>query len=107
MPCLVDEVRIGGHRVDLDAQVLQLAVVLGQITQLGRADEREVTGVEEEDRPGAPHVGFGHLDEFARVVCVRGEGQNLGIDQRHEVCALLFNDVTMRTARVPTSGNGL
>ncbi len=54
-----------------------------------------------------PQYNRVHLDESARVIRVRGERQNLGVDQRHEVCALLFKDVNKWTTGVPTSGNGL
>ncbi len=73
MPRLVREVGVGGHREDLDAEALQLLVVIGEVTELRRADEGEVGRVEEEDRPLALDVLVGHVDECA--VLVRGRGE--------------------------------
>src|SRR5690606_25366022 len=39
VPGLVGEVGVGGHAVDFHAQLLELGVVVGQVAQLGRADE--------------------------------------------------------------------
>lgn len=38
------EVGIGGHRVNLDAQLLKFGIVVRQIFQFGRADEGESAG---------------------------------------------------------------
>jgi hypothetical protein len=83
VPRLVGEVRVGRHRVDLDPEPLELGVVVGQVTQLGRAHEGEVGGVEEHDGPRALEVRVAHLDELA--VAERGglEGLDLGVDERH------------------------
>ena len=56
VPRLVGEVGVGRHRVDLDAELLELGVVVGQVAELGRADEGEVGRVEEDDRPLALQV---------------------------------------------------
>ena len=64
-----------------DAELLELAVVLGQVLKLGRADEREVGRVEEEHGPLALGVGVGHLDEFAVVVRGRLERLERAVDQ--------------------------
>ena len=83
MPGLVDEVGVGGHREHLDTHLLQLLVVLGEVGQLGGADEGEVTGVEEEDRPLAGDVVLAHLDEFAVTEGVGMEGEDLAVDETH------------------------
>ena len=74
MPRLVREVGVGRHGVDLDAELLELGVVVGEVAELGRADEGEVGRVEEEDRPLAGDVGVGDVDELAvaDVVAVNG-----------------------------------
>ena len=83
VPGLVDEVGVGGHREHLDTHLLQLLVVLGEVGQLGGADEGEVTGVEEEDRPLAGDVVLAHLDEFAVTEGVGMEGEDLAVDETH------------------------
>ena len=67
VPRLVGEVGVGRHRVDLDAELLELGVVVGQVAELGRADEGEVGRVEEHDRPLALEVGVADVDELAVV----------------------------------------
>src|SRR5690606_18584754 len=65
VPGLVGEVGVGGNGVDFHAQLLELGIVVGQVAQLGRADEGEVGRVEEEDRPLALQVSFGNFNELA------------------------------------------
>src|SRR5690606_12492708 len=67
VPSLVGEVRIRGDGIHFDAHLLQLVVVVGQVAQLGRADEGEVGRVEEHDGPLAAQVGVGDLNELAVV----------------------------------------
>jgi hypothetical protein len=83
VPGLVGEVRVGGDRVDLDPEALELLVVVGQVAQLGGADEGEVGRVEEHDRPRPLQVGVGDVDELAVVEGGGGEGLDLGVDERH------------------------
>ncbi|MNQ61158.1 hypothetical protein D3C85_754690 [compost metagenome] len=83
VPGLVGEVGVGGHAVDFHAQLLELGVVVGQVAQLGRADEGEVGRVEEHHGPFALQAGFGDFDEFALVVGGGFERFDFGIDQRH------------------------
>ena len=78
------EVRIRRNREHLDAQLFQLGVMIGEVAKLGRADEREVGGIEEEDRPFSRDVGVGDVDEFALLVGLRFERFDLGIDESHE-----------------------
>jgi hypothetical protein len=84
VPGLVREMRVGGDRIDLHAQGAQRVVVPGQILQLGRADEGEVRGVEEEDRPPSTDVLVGDGDEGLFVEGLEGEGGQGGVDDRHE-----------------------
>ena len=51
VPGLVGEVRVGRGRVDFHAQFLEFVIVLGQVFQLGRADEGEVGGVKADNVP--------------------------------------------------------
>ena len=51
VPGLVREVRVGGHAVDLDAQLLEFGVVVGEIAEFGRADEGEIGRVEHDHGP--------------------------------------------------------
>ena len=83
VPRLVREVGVGRHRVHLDAEALQILVVVGEVAELGRADEREVGRVEEEDRPLAAQVVAGDVDELAGAEAGCGEGLDLGVHERH------------------------
>ena len=83
VPGLVGEVGVGGHAVDVDAERLELAVVVGEVAELGRADEGEVGRVEEHDGPAATQVGVGDRDELAVLVGGGGERLDLGVDQAH------------------------
>src|SRR3546814_3215998 len=56
---------VGRHRIHLDAHLLKRRVDVGEIFEFGRTDEREIGGVEEENRPLALHVSIGDVDEFA------------------------------------------
>ena len=47
VPSLVCEVCIGGNGINFTANLLELCIVSSQILKLGRADEREVSRVEE------------------------------------------------------------
>jgi hypothetical protein len=57
VPGLVGEVGVGGHGVHLDAHLLELGVVVGQVAQFGGADEGEVGRVEEHHGPLAFQIG--------------------------------------------------
>ncbi|MNP11854.1 hypothetical protein D3C76_1040630 [compost metagenome] len=84
VPGFVGEVGVGRHAVDFYTQILELGVVVGQVAQLGRADEGEVGRVEEYDGPFALEVGFRHFDELALVVSSGFERFYLAVDDRHE-----------------------
>ena len=77
MPGLVSEMRIGRHSVDLDAQLLEFGVAVGEIAQFGRADEGEVGRVEEDDRPLALQVFIRDLNELAGVEGGSGKREGL------------------------------
>mgnify|MGYP003344144200 CR=1 FL=1 len=83
VPRLVAEVGVGRHAVDLDAQLLELGVVVGEVAEFGRADEGEVGRVEEHHRPLALEVLVGHGDEFAVVIGVGFERFDGGVDEGH------------------------
>jgi hypothetical protein len=85
VPGLVGEVSVGRDAVDLDAELLELGIQVGDVTQLRRADEGEVGGVEEEHRPLALQVGLRHLDEFAIVEGGGLEGLHGRVDDRAHV----------------------
>ena len=80
----------------LDVHRLQLLVVVGEVTQLGRADEGEVTGVEEEDGPLAIDVGVGDLNEVPIAKSVGLEGDDLGVDETHEESSLVDEVIVQR-----------
>src|SRR3546814_4419624 len=83
VPRLVREVGVGRHAVDLDAEALELGVVVGQVTELGGAYEGEVGRVEEHHRPLALEVLVGHVHELALAEGGGLEGLDLGVDERH------------------------
>src|SRR5690606_8749322 len=97
VPRLVREVRVGRDGEDLDAELLQLLVVVREVAELRRADEREVCGVEEEDRPLALDVLVGHGHEGAVLESLGLEGLDLLVDQRHVETSLVSMGLTAST----------
>ncbi|VXA78638.1 conserved hypothetical protein [Aeromonas salmonicida] len=87
VPRLVSEVGVGGDRVDLDAQLLEFGVVVSQVTQLGRANEGEVSRVEEHHGPLAFQVCVRHLNELAIVVGGGVERLDFSVDIGRHVLA--------------------
>src|SRR5690606_22181146 len=83
VPCFVGEVGVGGDGVDFHAQLLQLFIMVGNVTQLSRANEGEVSRIEEEYSPLAFHVGVGNGDEFAVLERLSGKRLDFGIDNGH------------------------
>ena len=53
----------------------ELFVVLGEIFEFGRADEREICRIEEDDGPLAVEIGFGNVDEVAILEAVALNGR--------------------------------
>src|SRR5689334_5133652 len=80
VPGSVGKVGIGGNAVDLDAQFLELGVVVSQVFQFGRANKGEVSWVEENDRPLAFQVSVRHVYEVAVFVGGSFERFNLAVD---------------------------
>ncbi len=64
VPRFVGEVSVGRDGVNVYAQLLQFFVVVCHIAQFGRANEGEVSRVEEEDAPAAFSIFLGNFDEF-------------------------------------------
>ena len=87
VPGLVGEVGVGGDGVDLDAQLLEFGVVVGQVAQFGRADEGEISRVEEHHGPLAFQVSVRHLNEFAIVVGGGVERLDFSVDVGRHVFA--------------------
>jgi hypothetical protein len=83
VPGLVGEVGVGRHTVHLDAQRLQGGVVVGEVAELGRADEGEVGGIEEHHGPLALEGLVGDFDELAVVVSGGLERLDGGVDEGH------------------------
>ena len=64
MPRFVGEVGVGRDGVHVYAQLLQFFVMVCDVAQFGRANESEVSRVEEEDAPAAFGIFLGYFDEF-------------------------------------------
>ena len=64
MPRFVGEVSVGRDGVNVYAQLLQFFVVVCHIAQFSRANEGEVSRIEEEDAPAAFSIFLGNFDEF-------------------------------------------
>ncbi|STT53265.1 Uncharacterised protein [Klebsiella pneumoniae] len=79
MPRFVGEVGIGRHRVNVYAQLLQFFVMVSHVAQFGRADEGEVSRIEEEDAPAAFGVFLGDFDEFTIFECLVFERFDFGV----------------------------
>src|SRR3546814_7593278 len=82
VPGSVSKVSVGGNAVDFDTQLLEFSVVVGQVFQLGWANEGEVGRVEEHHGPLAFQVGVRNLAEFAVFESGSVERFNLAVDDR-------------------------
>src|SRR3546814_3778497 len=60
--------RVGRHRIDFDAEALKRFILVGEVFELGRADEGEVGGIEDENRQLARNIGVRDGDELALMV---------------------------------------
>ncbi len=63
--------------------------MIGNITELSRADKRKIRGIENEYCPFALDVLFADLDEFAIFESLRRERLYLRIDQRDNAVLLV------------------
>jgi hypothetical protein len=89
VPCLVGEVRIGRHAVDLHAELLKFGITIGQVAQFSRANKREVSRVKHDDRPLALQGFVGNGLKVAIVVSGCLERFDLAVDDRHLMRPLL------------------
>ena len=83
VPRFVGEVGVGRDRVHVYAQLLQFIVVIGHVTQFGRANESEVSRIEEEHAPAAFGIFLSDFNEFAVFERLVFERFNFGVNQRH------------------------
>jgi hypothetical protein len=84
--------RVGRDGIDFDAELFECVVVIGQVTELGRTDEREVSRIKENDGPFAFQVCVGNLFELAIVISGCLEGFDFHIDLRlHEITPRWIN----------------
>src|SRR5262249_39703852 len=67
-PREVDEVRVGARAEDLGVALMELAVLLSELGDLGGADEGEVHGPEEDDLPLAREVLVGDVLELLALL---------------------------------------
>ena len=65
MPGLVGEVGVGRNRVDFNTQLLEFFVRFSKIFQFSRADKREVSRIEEDNRPVTLQISFSDWNELA------------------------------------------
>src|SRR5690606_3910869 len=75
---------VGRHRIDLDVHLLESGIDVGEIFKLRRADEGEIGGIEEENRPLALHVSVGDVDELAVLERSGLKGFEGRIENGHE-----------------------
>ena len=83
VPGHVREVGVRGYGVDFNAALLELFVVFGEVFKFGRADEGEVSRIEEHDGPLAAEIGFGNIDEVAILESGGLERENFGAKNGH------------------------
>ncbi|MNP28608.1 hypothetical protein D3C76_1215830 [compost metagenome] len=83
MPSFVSKVGIGGNRVNVHAQFLQFVVMIRYVAQFGRANEGEVSRIEEEYAPATFGIFLGHFNEFTVFERLVFERFNFGVNQRH------------------------
>ena len=77
------EVGVRGYGVDFNAALLELFVVFGEVFKFGRADEGEISRIEEHDGPLAAEIGFGNIDEVAILESGGLERENFGAKNGH------------------------
>lgn len=94
MPCLVNEVRIRAHGIDLDAHGLELVIFVRQISEFRRTDEGKISGIEEENGPFAFDVGVRNGLELAVLEGLDFELGNGGIDDRLHGFSLSLGHLT-------------
>ena len=70
-------------RVNLDAELLEFLVMLGEVFEFGRADEGEIGGIEKEYRPDVLEAFLGHFDELAAFEGLGFERLDLAVDEGH------------------------
>src|SRR3546814_18040253 len=83
--------RVGRHRIDFDAEALKRFILVGEIFELGRADEGEVGRIEEENRPLARNIGVRHGHELALMVRGGAQRFDLTSDDTHVRVFPLFS----------------
>ena len=83
VPRFVGEVGIGRNRVNVYAQLLQFFVVVCHVAQFGRANEGEVSRIEEEHAPAAFDIFLGYFDELTVFERLVFERFNFSVNQRH------------------------
>ena len=66
---------------DIDTDLLERLILVSQVTQFGRADEGEVSRVENDDRPFALQVGVGYRTKLAVVKSSGFERFDFSVDQ--------------------------
>ena len=76
---------IAGNRIDFTACRLEFLIFLRQIFQLGGADEGEVSGIEEKDRPRAENILPGHGSELVVLKGLYAEIAYLPVDEGHVI----------------------
>ena len=80
MPRFVGEVGVGRDGVNVYAQLLQFFIMICHVAQFSRANEGEVSRVEEEDAPAAFSIFLGYFDEFTVFECLVFKRFDFGIN---------------------------
>src|SRR5690606_5354529 len=83
VPSLVREVCVGRHGIDLNTQLLEFSVLIGQVFQFSRTYEREVGRVENEHGPLARNRFVADVYKLAVMVGSCLKRLDLRIDQGH------------------------
>jgi hypothetical protein len=85
--------RVGRHAVDFHTQFLEIGIIVGQVFQLGRADEGEIGRIEEEDGPLAFNFGIRYSDELAILERFGLERLDFASYQRHSIFSLVQGQI--------------
>ena len=83
MPSFVDKMGIGGHRIDLAADGLELLVLFRQILQLGGTHKGKVRRIEKEHAPLSQDIFLSYNLIFVLVLGIGAIIGNFLIDHRH------------------------
>ena len=93
------EMRVSRYAVYFNAQFLEFCIVVSQVTQLCRADEREIGWIKEHYRPLAFQVRIADFNEFTIMESCGFKRFYFRIDQWHVITPFSFRVCKMAVSK--------